>query len=510
MTTRRDVLVAGGAGLIVATGSGRALAQAASGAVLRVASSLSPTTLDPVTGRGGSDHVSLYPFYDTLVEFDEQTLKPLPGLAASWAYPDPETLILKLRPGVVFHDGTPFDAVAVKFNLDRAASHPRSSIQVDVGGIKSVEVTGPLEVTLHLKRADSSIPLTLSDRAGMMASPTAIKKLGDEHDRNPVGTGPWRLVEFRPGDKLTAVRNPNYWKPGLPRIPNLQISYILDLNTCLRTVVSGSNDFTYNLSSVQAQAAESMSSVVLTRTATIGNMWHVWMNNGRPPFNDVRVRQALLYSIDKRAYNRVTQRDQGEIATGLYPKAYWGYDPGAANAYPFDLAKSKTLLAEAGRAGGVDVVFRVFPDQFSQQSFEVLSAMAAKAGIRLKPVSGGTPGAVADSFFRDGEGDMMMGRWSGRPDPSVAFATLYAKGSYFNPGSAEAPGFQDALVKSLSVEDPASRAQLLRNLQQIVNDFAQDLPLVFEPLVAVHSKRVKNYATNLLGKPRFEKVTLAE
>ena len=507
MTTRRNLLAAGGIGLLAASGVGRAVAQGRDKGVLRVAATLSPTSLDPVTGRGGSDHVCLYLFYDTLVEFDEQTLKPRPGLASKWTYTDPKTLVLTLRPGVVFHDGTPFDASVVKFNLDRAAKHPRSSIQVDVGGIESIEVTGPLEVTLRLKIADSSIPLTLSDRAGMMVSPAAIEKFGADHDRNPVGTGPWSMTAFRPGERLTGVKNDRYWKPGLPVVANIQVSFILDLNTCLRTVVSGENDFTYNLSSVQAQAAEKTPSVVLTRTATIGNMWHVWMNNGRAPFNDVRVRRALLHSIDKNAYNRATQRGMGEVATGLYPKAYWAYHAESSGAHPLDVEKAKALLAEAGHSNGIDAVFRVFPDQFSQQSFEVIAAMAAKAGFRLKPVSGGTPGAVADSFF-GGEGDMMMGRWSGRPDPSVAFATLYAKGAYFNPGSQEADGFKEALAKTLSVEDPADRAPLLRELQKIVTDNAQDLPLVFEPLVAVYSKRVKNYVPNLLGKPRFENVSL--
>lgn len=149
---RRDLLaLAGGVALASASGmSAFAQAAAKKGGVLRIASPANPSSLDPTTGGAGSDHTLLWTMYDTLVEWDYDTLKPKPGLA-KWKYADPKTLVLDITKDVKFHDGTPLDAEAVKFNLERNRSDQRSNIKADLTSVESVEVTGPLQVTLKLK-----------------------------------------------------------------------------------------------------------------------------------------------------------------------------------------------------------------------------------------------------------------------------------------------------------------------------------------------------------------------
>ena len=110
--------------------------------------------------------MSLYPMYDRLVNFDPETLEATPGLATAWDQPDPQTLVLQLQDGVTFHDGTPFDAEAVKYNLDRALTLETSTEKADLSMIESVEATGPLEVTIHMNRPDASLLLILADRPG--------------------------------------------------------------------------------------------------------------------------------------------------------------------------------------------------------------------------------------------------------------------------------------------------------------------------------------------------------
>ena len=107
--------------------------------------------------------------YDTLAEWDFETLKPRPGLAESWSFTDPNTFVLNIRPGVTFHDGTPLDAEAVKFNLERNKSDQKSNIKADLASMASAEVTGPMQVTLKLSTPDAALPGILSDRAGMAA-----------------------------------------------------------------------------------------------------------------------------------------------------------------------------------------------------------------------------------------------------------------------------------------------------------------------------------------------------
>ena len=156
MTTRRNVLV----GAMALATTRQAWAQK-KGGILKVSAPTNPSSLDPTTGGSGQDHSFLYPIFDTLIAFEWSTLKAVPGLAESWKWADPRTLILNIRSGVQFHDGTPLDAEAVKFNLDRSKGDQRSSIKADLVAVQSVEVSGPQQVTLRLSQPDTALPLIL-------------------------------------------------------------------------------------------------------------------------------------------------------------------------------------------------------------------------------------------------------------------------------------------------------------------------------------------------------------
>ena len=216
MLTRRALLAAPA---ILATASldsrpARADAAPKRGGILRPEIYANPSSLDPMTGRAGSDHIALYPIFDRLVDWEPDTFRPRPGLAESWHFPDPRSLVLHLRQGVVFHDGTPMDAAAVKANLDRMLTHPRSNLRGDLESVASVEVIDPGHVLLKLKYPDTALPLILSDRAGMMASPASFAN-GADIDRRPVGAGPMQFVRWDDGDKIVMRRNPRcYWRGG--------------------------------------------------------------------------------------------------------------------------------------------------------------------------------------------------------------------------------------------------------------------------------------------------------
>src|SRR5882757_1704760 len=150
----------------------------------------------------------LFTMYDTLTEWDFETLKPKPGLTESWSFSDPTTLVLNIRSGVTFHDGTPVDAEAVKFNLERNKIDPKSNIKADLAAMESAAVTGPMQVTLKLNAPDAALPGILSDRAGMMVSPTAIKaSAAGNVARTPVGAGAYAFVSWADGEKIVIKRN---------------------------------------------------------------------------------------------------------------------------------------------------------------------------------------------------------------------------------------------------------------------------------------------------------------
>src|SRR3981081_4227403 len=189
-TTRRELMALMTGALAGSALSGNAFAQTTPkrGGILRISAPANPSSLDPATGGAGSDHAFLFTMYDTLTEWDFETLKPKPGLVESWSFTDPTTLVLNIRSGITFHDGTPLDAEAVKFNLERNKSDQKSNIKAHLASMASAEITGPMQVTLKLNTPDAALPGILSDRAGMMVSPAAVKAAGGNGvNRRPGG-----------------------------------------------------------------------------------------------------------------------------------------------------------------------------------------------------------------------------------------------------------------------------------------------------------------------------------
>src|SRR6202521_1510766 len=248
--TRRETLalMSGAVAGVALAGSAGAQSAAKRGGILHISAPPNPSSLDPATGGAGSDHAFLFTMYDTLTEWDFETLRPKPGLAESWSFADPTTLVLDIRPGVTFHDGTPLDAEAVKFNLERNKSDPKSNIKADLATMASVELTGPMQVTLKLNTPDAAMPGILSDRAGMMVSPTAVKASeAGNVARKPIGAGAYAFVSWADGEKIVIKRNEKYWKDKRPYPDGIEFSIIPELTTGARSVTAGQNDLIYQL-----------------------------------------------------------------------------------------------------------------------------------------------------------------------------------------------------------------------------------------------------------------------
>jgi ABC-type transport system substrate-binding protein len=475
MTTRRTVL----AGAMALAATRQAWAQTPKkGGVLKVSAPTNPSSLDPATGGSGQDHAFLYPIYDTLVAFEYATLKAVPGLAESWKFTDPKTLVMNIRPGVLFHDGTPLDAEAVKFNFDRNRSQP-----------------------------DSSLPLVLADRAGMMVSPKAVKELGKDHDRKPVGAGPWKLVSWADNEKVVYTRNDKYWQAGQPLLDGIEMNVIAETNTGLRSVIAGQNDFVYFLAPQQKAIMDRAKSVTAVTGPTLYCI-QVFLNYGRPPLDNQKVRLAINHAIDRVAFSKATMGGLAEVAWMELPSAHWAYEPKLANCWPYDPDKAKKLLAEGGHPNGIDITFLGYSDQRSQQRQEVLIEQLSKAGIRLKWQTGSIP-EMSAAFFSDKKCEGLLAAWTGRPDPSMAYALQFAEGAYYNAGRKEySPELTAALLETRASEDIEARKAAFSKVQKIVCDGALVVPLAFQLELDALAGKVKGYKPNLLGKPRYDGVWL--
>ncbi len=508
---RRQAMAAIAAAAAAAGMPGAAMAQGAprKGGVLKVASPTNPSSLDPATGRSGYDHVQLYTMFDTLFEWDYASLSAKPGLVKTWKFPDPKTLVMDLEAGVTFHDGAPLDAAAVKFNLERCRNDQRSNLKADVASIDSVEVTGPLQVTVKLKQPDTALPLILSDRAGMMFSPKALQAMqGAESDRKPVGAGAWKFVSWTDNEKVVVARNDKYWRKGMPLLDGIEFSLIPEVNTGLRSVIAGQNQFAHALSPQQKPVIDRAKGLRSMATPTL--FVHLFfLNYGRAPLNDAKVRRAMNFAIDREAFNKASQAGIGEPANTLLPKAHWAYDASLENVYKYDPEYSRKLLAEAGHPNGIELSVIGWNDQRAVQRQEILIEQMGKAGFRLKVSQYAVADATAQFFGADKKGDVYLAAWTGRPDPSLTTQLMFAKESYFNAGKTDpAPGRAEAQLETSAVEAIADRKKAFSKLQKIVADHSLFVPIVVQYDLQALTDKVEGYQHNLLGKPKFERVWL--
>ena len=476
------------------------------GGVLRLSASGNPSSLDPQTGNSGSDHVLLYPMFDTLVEWDYATLQAKPGVAEKWEYPDSTTLVLTVRDGVAFHDGTKCDPAAVRANLLRAMTHERSNVKSDLATVADVSVVGRT-VAMKLKQPDSALPLILSDRAGMLSSPAAMEASGRDYDRKPVGTGPWKFVSWAENERVVMARNEAYWKPNRPLLDGLNFQIIPELPTGLRSVTAGQNDFVYFLAP-QHKA-------LIDRARNVGSvlgptLWciQMYINCGRAPFDNAKVRQALNFAVDREEFNKASFGGLAEPAVLSLPKAHWAHDAEMAQYYRYDPDRARKLLAEAGHPNGIDMTGIGFAEQLAVQQQEVLIEQMKRASIRITWTRFTGP-PTTTAFFAEKKGDVFLSAWTGRPDPSLTYQLLFGEGSYFNAGRGEgAPGLTAAILATRAAPDLEGRKAAFRALQRLVTENGLIVPLAFRPELNAFSQKVKGYLPNLLGKPKFEDVWL--
>lgn len=504
-------LMAGGAALALLPGTVRrayASEEAVKGGVLRVAAPFNPSSLDPVTSGAGSDHMILYSIYDTLVDFEPATLEPVPGLSTEWKFETPTRLVMTLREGVKFHDGTDFNAEAVKLNLDRALTLDRSTAKGDLASVDSVEVVGPYQVAINTKYPDTALPLILADRSGMMASPAAFSEEGRNFDRTPVGTGPFRFERWDDGDAVELVRFDGYWDEELPHLDGITFRVITDLNTGLRSVIAGETDFCYRLNPQQKLVADRIGERVVVRSSPTVANYHIVFNYGKAPLNDVRVRQAINYAVDREAFNEAAMLGLGVPAQTLLPPGYWAHDDSLNDYYKLDRDKARELLAEAGYPDGMDLQYYSNADQSSQQRAEVIMEQLRQVGIRCSL----TTGSNADMFQRfmvRGEGDAIMVNWTGRPDPVQGFLFVYGENGANNPGKvAPPPELADAITRAQAGVTQEERKPAFAEMERLTLEHALSCEVAFVPGIEVHRPNVGGYEPNLLGKPKFNRIFL--
>jgi peptide/nickel transport system substrate-binding protein len=350
-------------GVLLAGASGGCAPDNVAGTSLTYGLTLSPTGIDPHLNASAELGIPLSSVYDTLVAQDPSTGEFLPGLADSWTISnDGKDYAFRLRSGVLFHDGTPFDAEAVRANIDYVAApdnHSQKAVFM-LGPLESVEVPEAMTVVIHLAEPYPSLLDSLSQVYLGMASPQALATWGPaEYQFHQVGTGPYRFVEYVPNDHLTLERNPEYaWGPTIyrnatARIETVTFRLFVDPASRALALENGDADVLGEIPPHDAERLENSGDFEVHPVAIPGQPMQFLFNTGLPPTDDLSVRLGLLAALDRSTIVASVFGRTSPVAEGPLSASNWGSAPDSR--FPaYDPAEADRLLSQAGWVLGDD------------------------------------------------------------------------------------------------------------------------------------------------------------
>ncbi len=504
--TRRSVLAATAA-IGLGVGAGAPVLAQTPPDVLIVGQIAEPKALDPAAVTAVNDFRILMNIYDGLVRYKDGTLEVEPALATSWEISEDGTVYtFALREGVTFHDGSAFDAEAVKFNFDRMLreDHPYHDtgpfpLAFFFSAVQDVSVIDPLTVQFTLDAPYAPFLSNLAYPTGLIVSPAAVEQHGAEFGRNPSGTGPFTFAEWRSNEAVVIEAHPDHWD-GAPATQAVVFRPISDANTRTAEMLAGGIDLMVEVPPVALSEFEGESYRLHEQAGP--HVWFLILNAKEGPFADVRVRQAANYAINKTAIVNDVLEGTAAVAAGPTPPAFaWAYNE-SLEPYPYDPEKAKALIAEAG-ADGAELTFYV-TEGGSGMLDPVAMGTAIQADLKAVGFDVSIETYEWNTFLGEvnpgleGKADMAQMAWmTNDPDtlPYLALRTeAWPEKGGFNSGYYSNPEVDKLLEDARSATDQAERAALYQQMQTIVQE---DAPWVFVAnwkQNAVTSDRVESFA----------------
>ena len=446
--------------------------------VLRIGLNDDPDALDPTISRAYTGRLVFAAVCDKLFDTTAD-LKIVPQLATSfeWA-PDQRSVVLKLRSGVKFHDGEPFNGEAVKFNIERHINTAGSFRKPEIGQITSVDVLN--ETTVRLNLSEPLVPLlaALTDRSGMMVSPKAAEAAGDKFGAKPVCSGPFRFVERIAQDRITLERFPNYWNKAQIHFERIVYQPIPDATVRLANLRSGQLDFIERVAPSDIPQLRSDSRFRIAKIVEIGYQG-ITINVGKSDFaqknplgKDARVREAFELSIDREALVKVAMEGEAQAGNQWVAPSNRYYTK-SVPVPKRNVERAKQLLREAGVTNPSFTLMTPTASD-AQRMAQVIQAMAKDAGFDVKIQS--TEFATALKLSDQGQYEAFLLAWSGRADPDGNLHIFLAcKGPLNNAGWCK-PEADEAIEKARVTLDPAQRARLYETVAQHVS---KDRPIIY-------------------------------
>ncbi len=500
--------------------------EGAGGGTLIVGRGGDSVILDSGPATDGESARVIQEITDPLVKLEGTSTKPIPWLAESWSTEDSQTWTFNLRQGVTFHDGTPFNAEAVKWNIDRWRD-PDNEYRfgrtfeyytAEFGEDLAIEEVNVIdEYTIELKLSQPSSVLLNKLALGFvfgMNSPAAVMEQGDKYGTpagTAVGTGPFKFVEWIPDDRIVLERNDEWWGEG-PKLDRIIFRSIPDNSARFAELQAGTIQQA-DLAQTDLPMAEADPNITVYKLPATST-GYIAFQQCTEPFDKIEVRQAIAHAVNWAALIEPFYGEFGELAGSFQPPAILGHNPDI-QPYEYNPDKAKELLAAAGLPDGfetdfwyIPVIRGYFPD--SKAIGEAIAADLAKVGIKVNLQTEDWGAYLEDRNL--GKFPMWMLGWgsdNGDPDNYLGWHFSHPVGEpkvedcYSNDRVAE------LLIQGRVEPDPAERAKIYQEAEQLIHDDVARVPVVWTTGTVVFRNEVKNY-TPVVFRSWYEYLTVEE
>lgn len=459
------------------------------GGVLRFASSDVVNSLDPALWVSLADVQLGYTLYNTLTQRSDTGMPLYPELAESWAMNEDATVhTFHLRQGVTFHHGTAFTAKDVEYSISRLLDPALgSSVVTSLGDIDKLEVVDDFTIVFYLKAPNVTLPYTLGG-PGLEIVPH--DRTTEELTQEPAGTGPFVLAEHVPGERVVLRRNERYWEPERPYLDEVQLLAMPEAAAQVAALTSGTVDFLHQIGLESLAALEGAPDVQVLESRQ-GVMPIFAMRVDQKPFDDVRVRQAFKYAIDRAALQNVLLQGRGVIGNDqpIGPGTlFWADVPPLA----YDVEKAKALLAEAGYGDGLEVtlVTAEIGGPRLTDAAVILQEMVKAVGITITLEK--VPG---DTFWTEQymQVPFFVSWWPVFGDPDGLLPLAFSAEGPYNESGWSDPKVEELIVAARGAQDLEQRKTLYAEVQQIISTEGGVLVPYFSPLLQAIRSNVQGH-----------------
>ncbi len=490
------------AAALIATGLTTLAVSAHAAKDLVVAVQSNFTTTDPYDANDTLSQAVAKSFYQGLYGFDKD-MNMVPVLADSFAVSDDGLVYtVKLKSGIEFHDGTPFNAEAVKVNFDRVTNPDNKLKRYNLyKNIAKTEAIDPTTVRFTLKTPFSPFINTLAHPSGVMISPAALTKYGSKDiARNPVGTGPFKFTEWKASDYIKVEKFDKYWRKGYPKIDSITWRPVVDNNTRAAIMQTNEAQFAFPMAPEAVAALQSKPNLEVTVAPSIIQRY-ISMNTQHKPFDNVKVRQAINYAINKEALAKVAFSGYAIPAEGVVPKGV-AYNV-KLGPWPYDPAKARELLKEAGYPNGFEsTLWSAYNYTTAQKVIQFVQQQLAQVGIKVKveALEAGQRVERVESAQDPATAPVRMyyvGWSSSTGEADWALRPLLASESFpptlFNTAYYKNADVDSDLKQALIATSPAEKTRLYADAQERIWKDAPWAFLVTEQLLSVRARNLTGF-----------------